>query len=51
MFVFPARAGVALPDVFTKFAAKVDDPLMLDPATVAAGLDGWLSEWDAVMGR
>ena len=51
MFVFPARAGVALPDVFTKFAAKVDTPLMLDPATVAAGLDGWLSEWDAVMGR
>jgi thiamine transport system substrate-binding protein len=51
MFVFPARAGVALPEVFTKFAAKVDAPLMLDPATVAAGLDGWLSEWDAVMGR
>ncbi len=51
MFVFPARSGVALPEVFTKFAAKVEDPLMLDPAAVAAGLDGWLADWGAVMGR
>jgi thiamine transport system substrate-binding protein len=51
MFVFPARSGVALPEVFTKFAATVEDPLMLDPAAVAAGLDGWLADWGTVMGR
>jgi thiamine transport system substrate-binding protein len=51
MFVFPARSGVALPEVFTKFAAKVDSPLMLDPTAVAAGLDGWLADWGTVMGR
>ena len=51
MFVFPARDGVTLPDVFTKFAAKVDRPLQLDSATVADHLDGWLSDWGSVMGR
>ena len=51
MFVFPARSGVALPEVFTKFAARVDSPLMLSPTAVAAGLDGWLADWGSVMGR
>ena len=51
MFVFPARAGVALPEVFTKFAATVDDPLQLDPTVVADSLPGWLADWGTVMGR
>ena len=51
MFVFPARAGVALPPVFTDFAAEVPDPLQLDPQDVAAGLPGWLADWGTVMGR
>jgi len=51
MFVFPARTGVELPEVFSKFAARVDSPLMMEPATVAAGLEGWLSDWGSVMGR
>ena len=51
MFVFPARSGVALPEVFTKFAATVDDPLQLDPAVVADSLPGWLADWGTVMGR
>jgi thiamine transport system substrate-binding protein len=51
MFVFPARTGVTLPEVFTKFAAKVDAPLQLDPADVAANLSTWLNDWGTVMGR
>jgi thiamine transport system substrate-binding protein len=51
MFVFPAREGVALPDVFTKFAATVEEPLSLPADEVAANLTDWLSEWGAVMGR
>ncbi len=51
MFVFPARDKVALPDVFTKFAARVDAPLQLDPQQVADGLAGWLEQWGTVMGR
>lgn len=45
MFVFPVRKGTALPDVFTKFAAMVADPLQLPAATVAAKRDGWIADW------
>jgi len=51
MFVFPARDNVTLPDVFTKFAGKVDAPAQLDPATVNDGLSQWLSDWGTVMQR
>ena len=51
MFVFPARADVPLPDVFTKFAATVADPLQLEPQQVADGISGWLADWGTVMGR
>lgn len=51
MFVFPARDQVTLPEVFTKFAAKVDAPLQLPSSDVADRLDGWLADWGQVMGR
>ena len=51
MFVFPARTGIALPDVFEKFAAKVTAPLQLDAAEVASSLPTWLETWGDVMGR
>lgn len=51
MFVFPARSGVALPEVFTKFAATVPDPLRVDSQEVTDNLSSWLSEWGTVMGR
>ena len=51
MFVFPARADVPLPEVFTKFAAKVADPLQLTAQDVNAHLDEWLRAWGQVMGR
>ena len=51
MFVFPARTGTPLPDVFTDFAAVVDAPLELPSDEVAANLTTWLGEWGTVMGR
>ena len=51
MFVFPAREGTPLPDVFTKFAATVADPLQLPADEVATNLPDWLAEWGTVMGR
>lgn len=51
MFVFPARSGTPLPQVFTDFAATVEEPLQLPPAEVAARLSTWLAEWGTVMGR
>ena len=51
MFVFPAREGTPLPRVFTDFAARVEAPLQLPSAEVAANLSAWLSDWGTVMGR
>lgn len=51
MFVFPVRENIRLPQVFTDFAAVVDEPLSLPADEVAANLDGWLAQWDEVMGR
>ena len=51
MFVFPARQGIALPSVFTDFAARPANPERLEPATIASNLDTWLRQWDAVMSR
>ncbi|MDO8309199.1 MAG: thiamine ABC transporter substrate-binding protein [Actinomycetota bacterium] len=51
MFVLPARDGVALPDVFTRFAPAIANPLQIAADEVAAGVPDWLAEWGAVMGR
>ena len=51
MFVFPARTNTPLPEVFTKFAAKVPRPAQLPASGVNANLKKWLSEWGQVMGR
>lgn len=51
MFVFPAREGITLPEVFTDFALTVQEPLALPADEVAAGLSDWLAEWGSVMGR
>ncbi len=51
MFVFPARQGVTLPGIFTKFAAQVPEPLQLPAVEVNAHLGEWLKAWGQVMGR
>lgn len=51
MFVFPARANVPVPDVFSQFAAVVPQPLQLPASEVEANLSDWLETWTAVMGR
>lgn len=51
MFVFPAREGTPLPEVFTAFAATVASPASLPAGEVSASLPGWLAQWDEVMGR
>ena len=51
MFVFPARADTALPEVFTDFAAQVDDAEQLPADFVAENVGDLLAEWGSVMGR
>jgi len=44
-FVMPVRTDVALPDVFTRWAARPSDPIRLDPDTVAVNRAAWLERW------
>ena len=48
MFVFPVLDTVALPKVFSDFAARPAEPLTLDPAQIDANRSAWLETWDQV---
>jgi thiamine transport system substrate-binding protein len=45
MFVFPARAGAALPAVFNQWAPRPSAPLTVPPAEIAANREDWVREW------
>jgi thiamine transport system substrate-binding protein len=45
MFVFPARAGVALPEVFAQWAPRPDAPLTVPAEEIAANREDWVREW------
>ena len=51
MFVFPARQGVALPDVFTKFAAVPPAPLSVPPDDIDQHRQEWIDEWTTTVLR
>lgn len=45
MFVYPARADVPLPEVFTAFVTRPTQPLQLPAAEVATGREAWIEQW------
>ncbi len=45
LFVYPANADVALPEVFTANATVPSDPATLDPATITANRETWIDQW------
>ncbi len=45
MFVFPVLPDAELPQVFVDHAQLADNPLTLDPASIAANRDGWTERW------
>jgi thiamine transport system substrate-binding protein len=51
MFVFPARADVALPQVFVDHAARPDHVLELAPADISAHRDDWIEAWTDLVQR
>lgn len=51
MFVLPTRKGVALPDVFRRFAPRIEHPLSLSPAKIGANRDRWVKEWTQIVIR
>jgi thiamine transport system substrate-binding protein len=51
MFVYPVRAGVALPEAFVKHAIVPKDPLALPAAEIDANRDRWLAAWTDIVVR
>lgn len=49
MYVYPARSGVPLPQVFTDNAAVVEAPHELSPEEIAEHRDEWIEQWRQVM--
>jgi thiamine transport system substrate-binding protein len=44
-FVYPARQDVELPEVFARFAERVEDPLTVSPADIDAHRSEWVETW------
>ncbi len=51
MWVYPARTGTSLPEVFTAHAQIPSDPLTMAPAQIEAGREVWLKAWTDVVLR
>lgn len=51
MFVFPARDGVALPEVFAEFVVRPDSPAEIPAAEIADRRDAWIDEWTQIVLR
>jgi thiamine transport system substrate-binding protein len=51
MWVYPARTGTALPEVFTKFAQEPSEVATLTPEQLQAGREEWIQAWTDVVLR
>jgi thiamine transport system substrate-binding protein len=51
MFVFPVRTDVPLPEVFAAHAVLPERPLVMDPARIDAGREGWIARFTAAVLR
>lgn len=51
MWVYPARTGTPLPEVFTKHAQVPAQPAAITPEQIEAGREGWLKAWTDVVLR
>ena len=49
MYVYPARAGVTLPDAWQKAAPLPAKPAELPPADIQQNRERWIGEWRAIM--
>ncbi len=51
MWVYPARKGTPLPEVFVKHAQVPTQPAAITPEQIEAGREGWLKAWTDVVLR
>ena len=51
MWVYPARTGTPLPEVFQMHAEQPEQPVTLTPDAIDAGREAWLRDWTDVVLR
>jgi thiamine transport system substrate-binding protein len=49
MYVYPVDGGVGLPAAWQQYAPVAPKPATLDPATIAANRDAWISSWSDLL--
>lgn len=50
-FVYPVNISTILPDAFTKYSLRPENPLSLDPSVIAEHRTAWLDEWTQIVLR
>lgn len=48
-FVFPVHSGAVLPEAFTQYALRPENPLRLEANVIATNRTAWLDEWSAIV--
>ncbi len=48
-FVFPVHNGAVLPEAFTKYALRPENPLRLEANVIATNRTTWIDEWSAIV--
>jgi thiamine transport system substrate-binding protein len=51
LYVYPARTGIPLPEVFQKYAVVPSAPLTVPPAEIEANRAAWQDQWNQVVLR
>jgi thiamine transport system substrate-binding protein len=51
LFVYPANATVALPDLFQEYATPITEPFSVSPADIAANRQQWIDDWTTTVLR
>ncbi|MEU1695211.1 thiamine ABC transporter substrate-binding protein [Streptomyces hirsutus] len=49
MFVYPVREDAQVPEEFTKFGPRAEDPETMDPARIADHRDQWVKSWTSLV--
>jgi thiamine transport system substrate-binding protein len=49
MFVNPARQDAKVPELFTKYGQKIDDPKTLAPESITKNREQWIKQWSSLV--
>lgn len=50
-FVYPVNINATLPEAFTKYSLRPENPLTLEPSVIAEHRTAWLDEWTQIVLR